>query len=120
MRYQRNSSLTVSEDDSNIPKQLRFSEIDQEVLDTTILKEAGGNSIDLPESTTDWEIPMGAIGSGKWFYLFSSVEITLKIDDGPARTLAAGKPNECWMEYTSLKISTTTAATRLTYATGGE
>jgi len=118
MRYSKIQTIIVSEDDSSQPKKCRFGEAEQSVLDVTLIKEVNTSSINLPTSTT-FPLPMGAIGSGKWFYLFCDKAFTLQLNAGPAITLAANKPHEMWATFTAIEI-TTTDASRLTYAIGGE
>lgn len=119
MRFYKHYSIVVSEDTLQAPKKIRFSETDQTVIDTEKVKEAASASIDLPAGATDFEIPMGAIGSGKWFFLMPTGDITLKIDNGTPLTLAGGFPCDVWTTYSSLKISTV-LENRITYALAGE
>lgn len=118
MRYSKVQTIIVSEDDSSLPKQCRFGETDQNTTDVTLLKEVVTSGIDLPTTTT-FALPLGAIGTGKWFYLFCDKEFTLQLNAGPAITLAKDKPHEMWAEFTAIEV-TTTDASRLTYALGGE
>lgn len=116
MRYSKSQNLIISEDDSSIPKSVRFQEKDQ--LTLQILSEVKTGDINLPASIT-YEIPLGAIGQAEWFYLYSSKDFSIKLDDGPAISLRASKPNELWAKFTKIEV-VTTDVTRLTYAIGGE
>jgi len=122
MRYYREGTVTLSEDDLTNPKEIRFRDADRETIEKVIIKEGGGQTQVVEKTTVDFEIPMGKVAAGKWFFLYSDKEFKLKIDDGTARTMAAGKVNEMWISYTSLKISneSTTDDMRLTWAIGGE
>lgn len=116
MRYYKTQTLTVSEDDSTRPKKIRFEEKDQEIRETFVECKTG--DINLPASTT-FEIPMGAIGTASWFYLFCNNDFQVKLDDNPAMALKANAPNELFVEFSKIEVVTGSAASRLTYAIGG-
>jgi len=122
MRYYRKGTLVLSEDDSTAPKEIRFQDSERETIDKDIIVEGGGQTQVIEATTADFEIPMGRISQGKWFYLYSDKAFSVKIDSGPARTMTELKANECWMDFTSLKITnpSTTDNMRLTWAIGGE
>lgn len=117
MRYSKSQTLTVSEDDSSIPKMIRFQELQQSVVDTSF-KEMKTGDIDLPANVT-FEIPMGAIGQAKWLYLYTSKNFKIKIDDGPEYDLEGSRPNEMWITFNKIEIKTSDV-TRVTYAIAGE
>jgi hypothetical protein len=122
MRYSREGTVILSEDDLTNPKEIRFKDADRETIEKDVIKEGGGQTQKIEKSTVDFELPMGKVAAGKWFFLYCDKEFTLKIDSGTARTMAAEKANEMWVGYTSLKISNPSATDdmRLTWAIGGE
>jgi len=121
MRYSRTASITVSEDDNSNPKKIRFQEKEQEVLDvgsSGVLKEVKTGDINLPTTVT-FEIPLGAIGTAQWFYLYADKSFKLKLNNGSEMVMKANRPHEMWMTFTKIEI-VTTDVTRITYAVGGE
>ena len=121
MRYYRKGTIVLSEDDLSNPKEIRFQDRDRETTEKTIIKDGGGRSETVVAGTTDWEIPLGNVAQGKWFFLYSDKAFKLKIDNGSDLQVAAGKPCEMFIDFTSLKITNDgTEDMRLTWAIGGE
>lgn len=126
MRFSRKCQIVLSEDDVTQPLRLRFAE-DLETLDNgtaAILKDGGGTTITVPANTTDFELPMPQIVTGKWLYLYSGDKpFTLKLHGsaGPTMTMREKKASEFWHDYTQAPLITTGAdAVRLTYAIAGD
>lgn len=118
MRYHKIQTLTVSEDDSTQPKKVRFEEREQETIEKTSFVECKTGDINLPTGTT-FAIPLGAIGTAKWFYLYADVSFKIKLNGSTNElVLAAKKPHELFVDFTQLEV-VTTDKTRLTYAIGG-
>ena len=118
MRYSKTQTLTVSEDDSDQPKQIRFQELSQLTVDTKLLAETKTGDINLPAATT-FDIPFGAIGKAQWFYIRSNKPFSIQIDSGPELKMKENKPNEMWVELQKLEVITTDIS-RITYAIAGE
>jgi hypothetical protein len=123
MRLYFTSNLTLSEDDSTTPNNIIYQDSNRSVTDTTTILEAASGSQSFLPSATDVALPMGQIAQGKWLYLYSSGDFSIKIDGAAAGiTLAGSKPHQLWVDFTSLSISNPSAVSSITlsYALGGD
>lgn len=122
MRFYRKALIVLSKDESLYPKQIRFQD-DREYTEqgtTSLIKEGGSNTVVYPAASTDVDIPMGQVQLGKYFYLLSDRDFSLKINNGSAITVIGGRVCEMWCAFTSLKVSTGSEAIELTYCVAGE
>jgi len=121
MRFYRKGSITLSEDDATTPKQIRFEDREHETAETTIIQEGGGHTQVIEKNVTDFNIPLGKVAQGKWFYFFCDQPFRIKINNGADLVMAADKVNEMWVDFTSLKVTNPSGTDdmRLTWAIGG-
>lgn len=122
MKFYRQASITISEDDSTSPKDLRFKVDGEETTDKTFV-DALSTTVTIPISTVDFSLPMPQVTTGKYYYLRGTLDFGLKLnamtDD---LVMAKNKVHEQWCDFTSIKISNPSAtdALRLTWAIGGD
>lgn len=124
MRFYRNCSITISEDDSSTPKDLRFKVEGEETTDTgtsATLKDATSGVVTIPATTVDFLLPLPQITTGKYLYLRGTTAFKLKLNAMSADLdIGANKPCEIWCDFTTVKITSGVAALRLTWAIGGD
>jgi len=101
MRILEKVQATLSEDDVNDPKQIRFSQI-YENVDLTQLKECLQRVESFPIGSHS--IGMGNIAQGRWLFLKADKDIGVSINSGTVLTLRAGKATMMWVNFTSLDL----------------
>jgi hypothetical protein len=123
MRLYFTSSLTFSEDDSTTPNNIIYQDSNRSVTDTTNLPEGSSGYQSFAPSATDIALPMGQVTAGKWFYIVSDADISIKVDGAAAGlTLAANKPTQMWVDFSGLTISNPSAVSsvNVSWAMGGD
>lgn len=119
MRFYRKATITLSEDDSTAPKEIRFNDVDRETINKLSILEGGSNTHVL-EAGDSFTLPMGQISLGKYFYLYSTGAFTLSINGGSALSMAASVVSEMWADFTTLTVTNPTESSiRITWAIGG-
>jgi len=121
MRYYRYATVTLSEDDSSDPKQIRFSDINRTTKSTTTIVDSSSGTHSLAAGDT-FLLPMGQITLGKYLYLLSDAEFEISINGADALTMAPDVVNELWAEFTTLSVTAPSdgEGIRLTWAIGGD
>ena len=126
MRFYRQASIVISEDDSTTPRDKRFEVNGEETTDngaTASIKDAMSNTVTVPVSTVDFLLPLPQVTTGKYLYLRGNQPFGLKINGMVTDlTMAKDKVNELWCDHTAVKISNPSATNplRLTWAIGGD
>jgi hypothetical protein len=121
MRYYRSATVTLSEDNSSDPKEIRFSDVNRVTKDTTGISDSSSGTHSVSAGDT-FTLPMGQITLGKYLFLLSDAEFTLSIDGATALTMAADVVSELWAEFTTINIGAPAdgEGIRLTWAIGGD
>lgn len=99
-RYYEKTTITISEDTSSQPKQIRFADEseDTDILSLTKVRDlvdtypVGSNALSLGQITT-----------GKFVWIKPSADVTLVIE-GQNLKCKAGKASKLWTEFTTLAI----------------
>jgi hypothetical protein len=125
MRFHRQASIVISEDDSTTPKDVRFKVDSEETTDTgatATLKDAMSHTVSVPAGAVDFLLPLPQVTTGKYLYLRANAAWKLKLNGMTADLdMLANKINELWCDFTTVKISNPgLAALRLTWAIGGD
>lgn len=126
MRFYRQCSITISEDDNTTPRDIRFKVDGEETTDngtTATIKDATGNTVTIPVSTVDFSLPLPQVAVGKYLYLRGDQPFGLKLNGMTADLVVAkNKVTEIWCDFTAVKISNPSASAvlRLTWAIGGD
>jgi len=134
MRFYRNGTTIISEDDSTTPQDLRFQDAARETAESaastppTTIVSCISQGVTLPKasgSPTVFELfPPVDLTAGKYFYLRSDDNsFQLQINNQAALTIPGGAHVcEMWCGFTSLKVSNLSTANtvRLTWAIAGQ
>lgn len=117
MRYYEKSQITLSEDSTNPPKQIRLSEsfddVDVELLKDVIIRQetfpVGSHSISL-----------GNIAEGRYFLIKPKAQIQCSINGAPAYTLRANKVTKGWLIFNAITITVSTQPVEVLIVLAGE
>lgn len=125
MRFYRQASIAISEDDSTTPRDLRFKVDGEETTDagnSATLKDAMSHTVSIPAGAVDFLLPLPQVTTGKYLYLRSTAAFKLKLNSMTVDLdMLPNKVNELWCDFTAVKISNAgAAALRLTWAIGGD
>lgn len=125
MRFYRQASIVISEDDSTTPKDIRFKVDGEETTDTgnaATIKDAMSHTVSIPAAAVDFLLPLPQVATGKYLYLRGNVAFKLKLNAMTADIdMLANKVNELWCDFTAVKISNPGATVlRLTWVIGGD
>ena len=91
----------ISEDLSNIPQNLRFSDSISDI-DVVSISHLHDGSDGFPIGTTS--LSMGQIPTGKYLWIKPASTISIIISNGNPIQLAAGKATKLWANFTSIQI----------------
>jgi len=132
MKYYRQGTIVISEDDSSSPKDLRFQDAQRETIESTELANTAltscvSQTVTIPAQPgggpVTYELfPPADMTTGKYFYLRSDDNpISLQINNGAAHVMSALHVNELWTDFTSLKVTNhdTAKPVRLTWVIAG-
>ena len=122
MRLYFTSSLTFSEDESNSPTNIIYQDASRAITDTTTFTQGASGYQTFATSASDVAIPLGQITAGKWIYLVSDGDFTLKIDGAAvALALAGNRPHQLFVDFTSIEIGNPSNSTEIniSYTLGG-
>lgn len=102
MRYAEQTQITISEDQSNAPQNIRFEDAVNDV-DLTSLAHLHDCSDSFPAGTAT--IGLGQIAMAKflWIKPASTIQIILS-GSATAITLQAGKASKLWAAFNSLSV----------------
>lgn len=99
-RYQEKTQIIISEDVSNQPKQIRFSD-ESEDVDVTSLTKFRDLVDNYPVGSN--ALSLGQITQGKFIWIRPAADVTLVVDSQNIK-LKAGKASKLWTEFTTLAI----------------
>jgi len=116
MRLLEKIQATLSEDNVNDPKLIRFSQT-YESVDLTLLKECLQRVETFPIGTHS--IGFGNIAQGRWFHIKPNLDMGISINSGTVLTLRANKATSMWVNFTSLDL-VVSAPTVVTLLVAGE
>jgi hypothetical protein len=116
MRIRDKSDLTLSKDDSSVPKEIRHADA-YEDIDTTTLTESVVHDQSFAAGTH--VINFGNVSQGRFLSLYSDKDIGVSINGGAAITFRASKRSRLWATITSLSI-TVTETTGVVVVVAGE
>lgn len=102
MRYSEQTQITISEDLSTAPVNIRFADStsDVDVANIAHLKDCTDS---FPIGTTP--VSMGQITLGKFLWIKSSVSVGIALSGGAPFSLIANKASKLWVSFTSLAIT---------------
>lgn len=105
MRYKETSTITISEDNVDSPKKIRFQDIDSGSYDDTVLTKALVDSVQSYAVGTT-VINLGSLTAIKYIYVKPTGSNLNLIIDGSLTpvTVLADKPTRMWVNATSLSI----------------
>lgn len=116
MRIAQTNKITLSEDLSSSPKEVRFS-VDEDVIDTSLLVDGLAHTKTYPAGT--YTIDLQELGACYFLYLKGDQQFTFSFDAGVTDiTQRASFPTSMWVNFSTLEI-TTTQSTRITIVVAG-
>ena len=92
----------LSEDTTNDPKLMRFSE-EFEDVDVALLKESVSRVENFPVGSI--AISLGNIAQGKFLYIKPKSDISITLDAGSPIVIRGGKATKMWAAFTALSLT---------------
>lgn len=128
LRLNTEVSVTISEDNVSNPQDIRFASGKKVFTDATTYNESSGFTFDVPDGSTDLQIPFGSITEAAMLYVRASAAgLTVKpvptggaLVDTPSYELVKDVPCVLGMKLKALYVSNATGtAQKLTVGAAG-
>lgn len=117
MRYYEKSQVTISEDTTSQPKQIRFSEAFDDV-DVELLKDVVVRQETFPVGSHS--ISLGNIAEGRFFLVKPKSQIQFQLNGANAFTLRANKVMKGWLTFAQVDIIVSTEPAEVLIVLAGE